>query len=311
LATAYRGGVRGDGDGWVRCGLGHRHWGRHGAAGLLLRHVDGGTVRVLLQHRADWSHHGGTWGLLGGAVDSHENAVQAALREAHEEAALDADALAVIGWSRDEHIGWAYTSVVAEASERRHVEPANLESRELRWVALNDTDDLPLHPGFADSWPRLRECLQPLRLVVDGANVVGSRPDGWWRDRLGANRRLRDGLEALARAGLPTPDGGLDVVLPAIELVVEGKARPLAGEESEDTQQAQQPRVAVISAPGEGDDTITSLAPRRRDERVVVVTADRELRSRVSDVGATCMGPGELLAAVDSAVAATATAQAP
>ena len=59
---------RGDGDGWTRCAQGHRHWGIYGAAGLLLRHDD----RILLQHRALWSHHGGTWGVLGGARNSDE-----------------------------------------------------------------------------------------------------------------------------------------------------------------------------------------------------------------------------------------------
>ena len=49
-------------------------------------------------------------------------------------------------------------------------------------------------------------------LVVDGANVVGSRPDGWWRDRPGAARRLAEELDA---AQLPYD---------AIVLVLEGAA---------------------------------------------------------------------------------------
>jgi 8-oxo-dGTP diphosphatase len=60
---------RGDGDGWTECALGHRHWGLHGAAGLLLWH--GGSV--LLQHRAEWSHHGGTWGMVSGVLDRTQN----------------------------------------------------------------------------------------------------------------------------------------------------------------------------------------------------------------------------------------------
>ena len=68
-----------DGNGWVRCDLGHRHWGLDGAAGMLV-YVTGGPV--LVQQRVSWSHHGGTWGLPGGARDSHETAVSAALREA-------------------------------------------------------------------------------------------------------------------------------------------------------------------------------------------------------------------------------------
>ena len=57
-----------DGNGWVRCGLGHRHWGRFGAAGLLAYVADG---PVLPQRRTLWSHHGGTGGLPGGARDGY------------------------------------------------------------------------------------------------------------------------------------------------------------------------------------------------------------------------------------------------
>ena len=79
-------------------GVRHRqhYWGRHGAAGLLLRAPrPDGTPAVLLQHRAPWSHQGGTWGLPGGARDSHETAEQAAVREAHEEAGLPGEQLSV------------------------------------------------------------------------------------------------------------------------------------------------------------------------------------------------------------------------
>jgi 8-oxo-dGTP diphosphatase len=75
--------VRGDGDGWVVSYRDTYHWGLHGAAGLLLRAPwHDGTPAVLLQHRALWSHQGGTWGLPGGALDSHEAAEHAAVREA-------------------------------------------------------------------------------------------------------------------------------------------------------------------------------------------------------------------------------------
>ena len=70
-----------DGDGWVECDCGNRHWGKHGAAGLLLIR----DQHLLLQHRAPWVHNGDTWGVPGGARDSHETIVEAAIREAVEE----------------------------------------------------------------------------------------------------------------------------------------------------------------------------------------------------------------------------------
>ena len=71
-----------DGDGWVACRCGSRHWGLHGAAGLVLYRDGDGGPEVLLQHRSGWVHDGGTWAVPGGARDSHEDPVQAALREA-------------------------------------------------------------------------------------------------------------------------------------------------------------------------------------------------------------------------------------
>ncbi|MFD3494087.1 NTP pyrophosphohydrolase [Streptomyces sp. NPDC058690] len=117
-------------------------------------------------------------------------------------------------------------------------------------------------------------------VIVDAANVVGSVPDGWWRDRLGAAERLRDSLFPIAAAGLPGHPGPVELVL-----VVEGAARGIASV----------PGVRVESAPGSGDDRIVDLVvaeaapPANRD--CVVVTADRELRRRVEAYGAQCAGP--------------------
>ena len=83
-----------DGDGWVLCTkCQSRHWGLHGAAGLLLVRTDLETPCVLLQLRAAWTHGGGTWALPGGALDSHEDSVTAAAREAHEEAGIEPEHL--------------------------------------------------------------------------------------------------------------------------------------------------------------------------------------------------------------------------
>ncbi len=112
---------------------------------------------MLLQHRAPWSHQGGTWGLPGGARDSHETAEQAAIREAHEEAGLPAEQVVVRTTVVTAEVsGWTYTTVIADAEAVLETVP-NRESAELRWVAEDDVADLPLHPGFAASWDRLRE----------------------------------------------------------------------------------------------------------------------------------------------------------
>ncbi|MFC4018682.1 hypothetical protein ACFOW4_12130 [Micromonospora sp. GCM10011542] len=114
-------------------------------------------------------------------------------------------------------------------------------------------------------------------LIVDGANVVGSRPDGWWRDRAGAAARLRDALAPVAAAGLPARLAApVEVVL-----VLEGAARDVPGTDE----------VRVVAAARSGDDAIVELvadAPRRRR---LVVTADRELRERVTALGAEVYGP--------------------
>ncbi|MFF7457007.1 NTP pyrophosphohydrolase [Kitasatospora sp. NPDC008115] len=125
-------------------------------------------------------------------------------------------------------------------------------------------------------------------LVVDGANVVGSVPDGWWRDRRGAAERLRDALAPVGGQGLgDRPElpvrvrtGPLEVVL-----VVEGAARGVTAT----------PEVRVEAASGSGDDLIVDLvaaalsAHPGRD--CLVVTADRGLRARVTALGAAVAGP--------------------
>ena len=154
-----------DGNGWVDCPCGQRHWGLHGAAGLLLlRDAPGaGGTDVLLQLRAGWTHEGGSWGLPGGARDSHEDVVEAALREAWEEAGVPAAEVRVLGARAGvDHGAWRYTYVVAHAGRGVVVAARTTESDELRWVGLDDVAALPLHSAFARAWPALRADLPGL-----------------------------------------------------------------------------------------------------------------------------------------------------
>jgi 8-oxo-dGTP diphosphatase len=296
------GGVGGDGDGWTQCAAGHRHWGLNGAAGLLLRDRSAGQDRVVLQHRALWSHQGGTWGVPGGARDSHESAVAAALRETGEEAGIPPAAVRPYGQLVDDHGGWAYDTVLGVPTAPVHPRPTGGESEDVRWVDVAAVDALPLHPGFAAAWPTLRAAPPPLLLVVDAANVVGARGrgDGWWRDRAGATARLLDALtpltEGLAPADLPdgVPAGGLDLLIPRVVVVVEGAARAVLD-------RGDHRPVEVVAAPGAGDDTLVDVASNRGADRAVVVTADRGLRERLDAVGAGWVGPSWLLRRMDGA----------
>jgi 8-oxo-dGTP diphosphatase len=148
--------MRGDGNGWLRSSTGQRFWGRFGAAGLLLwAPQPDGTPAILLQHRAIWCHHGGTWGL---PRHSHETAEQAAIREAYEEAGVRSAQITVratVMTAAPDGTHWTYVTVIADADELLATR-ACVESAELRWVDECDVANLRLHPGFAASWPQLR-----------------------------------------------------------------------------------------------------------------------------------------------------------
>lgn len=114
-------------------------------------------------------------------------------------------------------------------------------------------------------------------LVIDGANVIGSRPTGWWRDRAGAARQLVEQLRDAASHGrLPLP----------VVVVLEGDAR--AG-----THEADVDGVRVVHAAHSGDDTLVAQVSVAASG-VVVVTADRRLRDRVRELGAETVGPSWL-----------------
>jgi hypothetical protein len=148
-------------------------------------------------------------------------------------------------------------------------------------------------------------------IVVDVANVMGSRPDGWWRDRAGAAVRLYAELTALAASGraiLPDEPGEK---MQEFVMVLEGAARPAADRIAADRIAADPiaadpiaaDPIAVESGPGgvqlvlaggSGDDTIVALA-RELPGRRFVVTADRELQRRCVAAGAEILRPSWLI----------------
>jgi rRNA-processing protein FCF1 len=119
-------------------------------------------------------------------------------------------------------------------------------------------------------------------ILVDAANVVGSRPDGWWRDRPGAARTLVERIR--------TAVGDHRVVAPVV-VVLEGAAR--GGAEAGEVD-----GVRVVHAPGSGDDTLISVASSAPG-LVTLVSADRALRRRAGEVGAEVVGPRWLTGLLD------------
>ncbi len=267
-------GPRDPGDAWVVADDGTQYWGRFGAAGLLALDPERG---VLLQHRVSWSHHGDTWALPGGARHAGESACDGALRESAEEASVPADAVTPRLLSVFDIGIWTYSTLVADVTEPFEPVISDPESRELAWVPVEAVDGYPLHPGFASSWRVLRPLLtvRPA-IVIDAANVVGSVPDGWWKDRAGAAVRLLDQLAALGARGV---DAGVlelpaDTWFPELVGVLEGDAR-VAGDVV---------GVQVVRAEGHGDDAIVRVAERLAAEgrQVTVVTSDRGLGERLT-----------------------------
>lgn len=283
-------GPRDPGDAWVIADSGERYWGRFGAAGLLAVDAERG---VLLQHRVAWSHFGGTWGLPGGALHEGERAIVGALREAQEEAGVPDGAVRPRFTSVLDLDIWSYTTVVADVQVPFDPVISDPESVALEWVPIDRVDDRPLHPGFGNAWPALRELLSVrASLVVDAANVVGSVPDGWWKDRAGAAGRLSSELD-----GIAVPAETFDVNgtqwFPRVALVVEGKARTV--EDGDDG-------VEIVRAEAEGDDAIVQEASRRvaGGESVLVVTSDRGLQARAEAAGARVQSSGWLRRLLDA-----------
>jgi len=280
-------GPRDPGDAWVVAESGERYWGRFGAAGLLAFDPARG---VLLQHRVSWSHHGDTWGIPGGARHEGESACDGALREAQEEAGVPDGAVRPRLLSVLDLDIWTYTTLVGDVVEPFEPTISDPESRALAWVPVDEVAQLPLHPGFGAAWGRLRGLLEVRpAVVVDAANVVGSVPDGWWKDRAGAAQRLLARIGAMTDAGVPAAALGLseDVWYPWWTAVLEGRARHAEAVSG----------VSVVRAAGEGDDAIAAEASRLVGEgfAVTAVTSDRALAQRTTDAGATARGAAWLL----------------
>lgn len=281
------------GEEWVQCRCGKRHWGAYGAAGLLL--IDQLPARrLVLQHRASWTHFGDSWGVPGGARHEGEDATAGALREAEEEAGIDPSHVQLLATRVLAHPDWSYTTALARACGPVDPRVTDSESAQIEWVGLDAVPELPLLPAFADAWPELAAmAATTATLIVDAANVVGSRPDGWWRDRAGATARLLSQLELLARRGLPA--GLLDLPgnwwWPQLVLVTEGQARRVPAVDGG--------RVAVVAAERDGDGQIVAevaaRAPGPGTQSIAVVTADRELSRRVETAGARRITPRSLL----------------
>jgi hypothetical protein len=147
-----------------------------------------------------------------------------------------------------------------------------------------------------------------MTLVVDVANVMGSRPDGWWRDRAGAATRWLADLDRLVGRSVTVPSGR--VIVTDLVAVIEGRAR--------DAKDPDPAALRVVRAVGDGDTTIVAIAEQslaragttsRSGVEVpssdkpgsdkpgaavtLVVTADRGLRDRLPP-GVMTAGPGWL-----------------
>jgi 8-oxo-dGTP pyrophosphatase MutT (NUDIX family) len=151
-----------------------RHWGRYGAAGVLLADDQN---RVLLTLRSATVEHPRTWSIPGGALESDETPREAAFREAREEVGLTPDGIAVVeevtapcrwfrAWSAapdpkgGRTCGWTYTTLVVRTASEVSPHIASAESDALRWVPADQVPRLSLHPAFAETWPTLRAILE-------------------------------------------------------------------------------------------------------------------------------------------------------
>lgn len=242
-------------------------------AELLLRAPDEhGTPLVLLLHRAPTEQDRGGWGLPGAVSRPDETSAGTASRLAGRTGAAPGR-VRIRGERLDLAVPGTST-LIADVPE-----PFALPScHATAWVPEPEVTALELDGGFAARWPSLQA--RDIGLLVDAANVVGSRPDGWWRDRAGAAERLLRDIAAAAPGVFAVPEAGFRWISRPV-VVLEGLAK-----HAPDV-----PGPEVVRASGSGDDTIVDVA--RRAGEWVVVTADRGLRSRLPS-GVRAVGPSTL-----------------
>lgn len=148
-----------NGDGFILCSCGKRHWGIAGAGGICAVRQEGGRNQVLLQLRSTWSHGGGTWSIPGGAIEWSESALAGALREFEEETAISADELTIGESHVLDHGDWSYTTFIGQCGAETSV-AANGESEVLEWFDIDEPLPQPLHHSFAQAWPHLRQLIE-------------------------------------------------------------------------------------------------------------------------------------------------------
>lgn len=208
----------------------YSHFGANGAAGILLvrRNDTGFATDVVLQHRSATTSFGGTWGLPGGAIDDGESSIQAAIREAEEEAGLplgSTEGRSPLVIVRKEvrfmdHGVWFYATVIADVVKpwEPRVPEGDEESLAVEWVAISEVSSRKLHPGLESSWAALLGMVRELDPSLTPSRVVRSQgqreaelfiagaPDAQTRIAEARDRAARELLARRAGAA----DGGLD-----------------------------------------------------------------------------------------------------
>ncbi len=120
--------------------------------------------------------------------------------------------------------------------------------------------------------------------MIDAANVIGSRPDGWWKDRAGAARTFVERVRAAVASELLTRP---------VVVVLEGAAR-------RGVEPGEMDGATVVHAARSGDDQLVDvIASGPRNGQVTLVTADRALARRAEALGARVVGPKWLLNLLD------------